>query len=504
MVKCPEQLIKIIENNGEWFERTFVAAVRSDIKLFTKVKGIVCIQPGSKGKHENDFEEPFNNIIYAAIRDFNSMFDADPAAFNPIDAFWLTNWMIAQANKAEFVMTSEIPEILAYFNQYIASQTMSAHTIYFATIGISSYLKSKRAGKIVRQMSLSGANLDDLALMCEENVDIINNLDDASRIISDVPDRIQVQDIEMYDDPNKVFIESIDCDLPALNDAMGGGFRKKCAYMIIGGTGSGKTIIACQFACSFTYGNGANGLFISTEQQHDELYRRMVSNRCHIPHRIISKGIFRDKLTEREREAYTEFRKNVAELKKGSLRMANWGNFEKQAGDKIVKRIEEEIALYTTETGKKLDYIILDWIGGALGSMADAGDQTRHIYQEAADAMEETARKHNLVAITLAQAHVSSTNKVQITAADLSECKSMTRLYSGVIGISALYSEEYARQLNEEKNKKRKDYRVGSDLDDAVAYSLKQYLYVSKARHGVQKAVPFKREYEYQKMDAWS
>jgi hypothetical protein len=66
-----------------------------------------------------------------------------------------------------------------------------------------------------------------------------------------------------------------------------------------------------------------------------------------------------------------------------------------------------------------------------------------------------------------------------------------------------LYSEEYCKQLDQEKNKKRKDYRVGSDLDEAVTYSMKQYLFISKSRFSEPKAVPFKREYEYQRISPW-
>ena len=79
----------------------------------------------------------------------------------------------------------------------------------------------------------------------------------------------------------------------------------------------------------------------------------------------------------------------------------------------------------------------------------------------------------------------------------------MGRNYSAIIGISSLYSEEYAKQVDQEKNKKKKDYRVGSDLDDAATYALKQFLFISKSRFGDPKAVPIKREYEYQRIAAW-
>jgi replicative DNA helicase len=504
MAKCPDALIKHIEKHSEWFENIFIACVRQDLKFFDLVKNVVCLKSGSQKKHMDDFDNPFNNIIYRAIRDYNSIFEKSPSVFSPIKEDWLKGWLLRNAHSGEIVMESEIPEVIDHFNNNIAKVTAEAHTLQFAKQGISSYLKARRASKIARQVSLSGLNIDDLALMCEENVDLISTLEEDKRIVQSVPDRIQIQDMPLFDDPNKMLVETLECDIPGLNEAMGGGFRKGSAYMLMAGTGGGKTVFACQIAATFAYVNGAVGLFISTEQSSDELYRRIVSNRCRIPHRAISKGIFESSLNTREMEAFIEFRKNVAKLNKGCLQFANWGNYEKKAGSKILSQIESEMDIFEEESGKKTDFVILDWIGGALGSMAEAGDKTRHVYQEAADAMDELARKRNVVAIALAQAHVSSANKIQISAADLAECKSMTRNYAGVIGITSLYSEEYARQMHEEKNKKKKDYRVGSDLDDAVSFSTKQYLYVSKARFGIQKAVPFKREYEFQRMEAWT
>jgi replicative DNA helicase len=281
-------------------------------------------------------------------------------------------------------------------------------------------------------------------------------------------------------------------------------FRKGHAYLFIGGTGSGKTIIACQLACAFSFTHKAVGLYISTEQKHDELYRRIVSNRCSIPHRSISQGIFKDKLTSGEKMRYLEFRKKVMECESGEAQFINWGNFQKQSNINFIKKIEEEIDTYEADTGKKIDYVILDWIGGALGSMAEAGDKTRHIYQAAADALEELSRKRNFVAIAFAQAVPASVNKVKIDSMDLSECKTMGRNYSAIIGISSLYSEEYAKQIEGDKSKKRKDFRVNTDIEDAATYATKQFLFISKSRFGDPKAVPFKREYEYQRVSSWS
>ena len=95
-------------------------------------------------------------------------------------------------------------------------------------------------------------NLDDLTLLCEKDVEIIGKLEDGGKILQDVPDRIQLSAIDEFDDPDRVMVETLDCDIPKLNETLSS-FRKGHAYLFIGGSGSGKTIIACQLACAFSY-----------------------------------------------------------------------------------------------------------------------------------------------------------------------------------------------------------------------------------------------------------
>ena len=56
-------------------------------------------------------------------------------------------------------------------------------------------------------------------------MEIINKLGDDNKILKDVPDRIKIADIEEFDDPDKVLIESLDCDIPRLNESISS-FRK--------------------------------------------------------------------------------------------------------------------------------------------------------------------------------------------------------------------------------------------------------------------------------------
>lgn len=504
MAKCSAQLKEYISNNVSWFEAGVVAVCRQNLDFFNKVKPVLCRKPGKKEKHTDDFEVAINNVVYAAVRDYNTMFDeARSREFFPIQEDWLTNWLIMQSNKGEYVSLSEIPGVIQYFKEQIVPCEVNSSLQFLITTAISDYLRGIRGKKIVNTASMSGTSIDDLAFLIDGDMKMLSCLDDGDRLVSHLPDQMSFKNLPMWDDPNKVLYETLECDIPLLNSVLGN-FLKGGAYMFIGTTGSGKTICACQLASAFSYSGGACGLYISTEQSYDQLVPRIVANRCSIPHDVIKGGIIKDKLSPREQTSYIDFKRKAAELQSGDIHFVNWGNKEKVAGFNVSREIERAIDDYEEENGRKISYVILDWIGGALGAMADAKDGPRLIYQDAADSLERLARKRNIVACAFAQAVPGALNKLHISWADLAECKTMARNYTGIIGITTLYSETFLKHIHESENKKRKDFRVSPDMDDADMFATKQFLHVSKSRMGPPKNVPFYRAYELQRMQAWT
>lgn len=69
----------------------------------------------------------------------------------------------------------------------------------------------------------------------------------------------------------------IKCDIDLLNEALGGGFRRKAMYMFIGGTNVGKTLWMCHLAASFLV-SGYNVAYITAEMAEHEIYKRIDAN----------------------------------------------------------------------------------------------------------------------------------------------------------------------------------------------------------------------------------
>lgn len=71
--------------------------------------------------------------------------------------------------------------------------------------------------------------------------------------------------------------ETFQCDIELLNEALGGGFRRKALYMFIGGVNVGKTLWMCHLASSFLL-RGYNVVYLTAEMAENLIYHRIDAN----------------------------------------------------------------------------------------------------------------------------------------------------------------------------------------------------------------------------------
>lgn len=71
--------------------------------------------------------------------------------------------------------------------------------------------------------------------------------------------------------------ECFSCDIEDINEAVGGGFRRKAIYLFIGKTNVGKTLWLCHLAASFLR-NGYNTVYFTAEMSEHAITKRIDSN----------------------------------------------------------------------------------------------------------------------------------------------------------------------------------------------------------------------------------
>ena len=168
---------------------------------------------------------------------------------------------------------------------------------------------------------------------------------------------------------------------------------------------------------------------------------------------------------------------NLKSILGSSVRIVEWRKGKERS---VLNSITEEIDRAREDLGG-LDYLILDWIGGALGDTILEPEKLRTTYQDAGDYMGRLAREENIVTVTLAQAHVDrGIDRMRVDSAALAECKQLGREMVGIVGISAI----------------RNDF---TKMNSRPALADNQYLFVSKARPGEAGLVPVRREMNFQR-----
>jgi len=233
------------------------------------------------------------------------------------------------------------------------------------------------------------------------------------------------------------------------------------------------TVMATQLGSSFGLSK-LKGMIITTEEDAEALELRIISARCGIPFKMIKDGLDRSKLTPDQCNRVDELRANLD----GYLFIREWSvNSDAKSFTEELRAICEN---FVDEHGT-LDFIIFDWIGGALTKdISNNPNMVRIIYQLAADFMADYAKEANIATISFAQAHpTQSLNKLKVDNTTISECKTMGNKASYMVGITAMFAGE----------------------EEDATFSDDQWLYFSKGRKIKNMKIPITRKFDFQKFE---
>lgn len=273
-----------------------------------------------------------------------------------------------------------------------------------------------------------------------------------------------------------------------LNEALGGGFGQREAYLAISAPGGGKTVFACNTTTDAVKIR-KKAIYISTEQYHDELMPRFIADACNIPFNPIKDCVTGKSLIVKVHNQFGQAKlnqvKEYIDLLDAYARFYNWSEIS-TGGLSGAACISRAFKNGVKELGS-VDLVVLDWIGGALGALGES-DKIRHMYQEASDTMVALARKEEVAALSLAQAEASrGKNTMYVDSNMTAECKSQDRGATAAIGISAIQ--------NRAANNVEAEFEKSRDT-----YAREQFFYIGKSRKAPGGLIPFKRNFETQTM----
>jgi hypothetical protein len=236
------------------------------------------------------------------------------------------------------------------------------------------------------------------------------------------------------------------------------------------------TVLAVQLMVDLVGTNNC-GIFISTEQPWKELEPRIISNTCgvDIGHEALKNRFDYEALKPQKFHIskVDEWERTAA----GKFVFFHWNSDNTQS---VKTDLEATLRKGKSMLGRDPDFVILDWIGGAIGSEANH-ENLRFTYQNTADAFAASAQKHKFIGIAFAQ---TKGDKVyySLSSEHLAECKTMHRKFTALVGVTAI-------TVKDEK-----------EMDGSAAkYETKQYFDVSKSRKGEAARISVDRIFQFQK-----
>lgn len=451
--------------NRELFELMLLGTVWHNLAAFQRISAVLC-RAGEKGdRWVDDFSRPEYCAVYKVIFQYNCQHlqkGNSETTFHPIGEVMAASYLANHARMGDGISEDECRVAMQIFAQ--ATNYAKPEFVAVVDQAITEWLSAQKIARTMRSIT-ARADADTL----------VNELQKTKAALDPSRNRVRMYGFGHGIDNEMLDVERVQTRMSSLDIALGGGVGRGEATLIIAAEGVGKTVLACQLGSGMSI-NGAKGILISTEQGHEQLEPRIVSARCGVPFDLIKDKVKVEVMHADQRKKYDELRSLLGEH---NFQIIDWQG----ESDRNIFSVADQIVDEAQQRMGRLDYVILDWLGAAIGKQVttDPG-QLRHILKNGADAGVDLAVKYGLASIVFAQADpTKGYDRMRIDASCISECKTMGQRYTNTIGITGFRSKE-------------EEVR-----DFAASFQDLQYLYISKARKSAGARLPMQRDFKYQR-----
>ncbi len=476
----------IIKDNPEKYERLFLAYLDKDSLFFNAVSPLLCKSPRKKIPI-NHFSFPAHYALYKAIESWKEILNDADLDFNT----QLTE------NSLRDILTELSKDMQSGVNESDFDDVVSAYK------EVDSYALSDIVPLVEptwrEWLRERNARVWSKKLAKTNSSDIIEEYKDSDNAIASASNEDLSCEFYFDIDLKEQTVERINLgsSFRELSRCLGGGLGRKEHVIFAAPTGGGKTVMACQLAGTLARLNNSTKeekrsyiLYITTEQPPSELIPRIVScvgtyNDVTIPFDLIKDGgDVRSSLNSSQIERIRELNETIRPY----LFFEDWG-VGVNASASVKGMIEGTVQKYLKKTKGRLNVVILDWLGAALGENIENSDSRRSRYIEAADCMARVAKTYNLACVSLVQTSVDAVKnrKAPIGPEDLAECKTVHYQATAAFGISAITPA------------KQKDDNDKDENTASASYLTEQWINCFKSRKSQGTCWGVTREFQYQR-----
>jgi hypothetical protein len=284
--------------------------------------------------------------------------------------------------------------------------------------------------------------------------------------------------------------------IPGLDECLNGGWGNHECYLIFGGTGSGKSILAGQCAWHEAHQNKNWPLIVSTELPAKEYAARMISNAASIPINLIQdcENVAQIKQAVGS-DAGSMYKLGIVDDALADIRArVRIHKVSSDEGMDARMLLEREVLKYEAKMGRKPSWVCLDW----LGSVADVGNNNGKssadramTWENAATGCVKFAEDTGIPTVVLAQAVNDSQLKSVLTINDIGISKGIGKNMTAVIGVTNAMDKTGVADA----------VRGKAEMPRAMILS-EQLFCMCKARKGEGQNIQVKRDFRYQRFVA--
>jgi hypothetical protein len=275
---------------------------------------------------------------------------------------------------------------------------------------------------------------------------------------------------------------------------LNGGWGRGECYLLFGGTGSGKSIAAGQFAWWEAFANDGWPLIVTTELMPREYAARTVSNAAGIPINIIQDC----ENIEQVRQDVMNNPASMYRIKKVDEVLAKFSEririhkVSPEDGMNLKDLLERECMRYEAKMGRRPTWICLDWLGSVAdvnGAGGKGGTSERALaWEMSANSGVRFADESGIPTLILAQAVNDAQLKRILTIGDIGISKGIGK--NMVLAVGVTNSIDKAGILAAERGK--------ADMPRSMILE-NQFFCVCKARKGEGLNIPVRREFRFQR-----
>lgn len=472
----------LMQHEPEKYEEYLLAACITDEELWTKFEKHLCVRnKGNWIQDVNDFSSIIRYALFKAIKAYRRLC----GGFTAINEAGVLIGLKTEAlqNPRPVIEQEEFPKVLELFRSISNITQENARAVILKSW--TAWLGNVQFTQSVLDVKRGGYTPDILDKL-NAIASIQNNLEEADK--GDEDEVVAFGDVCLQDEDNTERIP-LGPTFKGLNTILGGGFGKGEHVLAVVPTGGGKTTLSCQLAAEVASA-GRHALIISTEQKYNQLIPRIVSalswtvatsKENTIKFDKIKDGMTKKKFAELSIGQQKVF-KQISDAIGPYLHIASWNHSDNKISD-IPRLLEKENA--KLPEGEEIEFVILDWIGGAVTRMAKDSNEKYNIMLAAAYEMHKLAETYNVACLSTCQTNDKGKNTIDVDSTAIADCHALPNEAEVAFGISAVKA------------------KTGDNLpaDGTSVYSIKQRLNCFKTRKSEAMKIDIERNFGWQRFN---